>query len=232
MGWEPLPMLLYGFAIHPLSASLSLHDRVSAIGPPRIELDAIPEHAHRNPHLAHETASGLVEPLVDEIASALREWHARLFTYLAKRDYRTFTSVREHIDALHLGRRQLLLGGMSSEEAAALRRECVMRLVRGNVAQGLDVLVRHPAGGGLVGVEIDFGQGKKADVGNWVSTIRMYAMQCALAYIDAQAHSYKPSALGPVQDLFFPPPLTDPNQPRKETSRPKFHHILPDLRGE
>ncbi|CAE6510579.1 unnamed protein product [Rhizoctonia solani] len=376
MGWEPLPMLLYGFAIHPLSYSSASHDRVSSLGPPRIELDAIPEHAPRNPHLARldvgdeiyafeawregggatwyrgyivctsntpsapappdpspaqstilgippaqdnatvvedpqvtigifpathvhirdelpdaegrlatiiaqsrshsrsglttpggfhmatlqeepdspgpaqekheaprptlksgdETASGLVEPLVDEIASALREWHARLFTYLAKRDYRTFTSVREHIDALHLGRRQLLLGGMSSEEAAALRRECVMRLVRGNVAQGLDVLVRHPAGGGLVGVEIDFGQGKKADVANWVSTIRMYAMQCALAYIDAQAHTYKPSALGPIQDLFFPPPtrlLTGPNSParKEETSRPKFHHIQLDLRA-
>ncbi|QRW21721.1 Dedicator of cytokinesis protein 3 [Rhizoctonia solani] len=223
MGWEPLPLLLYGFAIHPLShASPTTNDRVSSIGPPRLELDAIPEHAHRNPHLARldvgdeiyafeawrdagptwyrgyivctsntpsapappdpspaqstilgippaqdnttvvedpqvtigifpathvhirdelpdaeglpssprpctpagfhmatlqeepdsprsplhekpeaprptlksgdETALGLVEPLVDEIASALREWHARLFTYLAKRDYRTFTS--------------------------------------------------------------------------------------------------------------------------------------------
>ncbi|CAE6455016.1 unnamed protein product [Rhizoctonia solani] len=363
MGWEPLPMLLYGFAIHPLSVSLSItHDRVSSLGPPRIELDAIPEHAPRNPHLARldvgdeiyafevwregggctwyrgyivctsntpaapappdpspaqstmlgippaqdtatviedpqvtigifpathvhirdelpdaegrlatliqsrpahatfhmatlqeepdsptrplekpeaprptlksgdETALGLVEPLVDEIASALREWHARLFTYLAKRDYRTFASVREHIDALHLGRRQLVLGGMSAEEAAALRRECVMRLVRGNVAQGLDVLVRHPAGGGLVGVDIDLGQSKKADVGNWVSTIRMYAMQCALAYIDAQAHSYKPSALGPVQDLFFPSTPLITNPPTR-TSRPKFHHILLDLRA-
>lgn len=46
-------MLLYGFAIHPLSASLSMtYDRVSSLGPPRIELDAIPEHAPRNPHLA------------------------------------------------------------------------------------------------------------------------------------------------------------------------------------
>ncbi|KAF8750636.1 hypothetical protein RHS01_08880 [Rhizoctonia solani] len=364
MGWEPLPLLLYGFAIHPLSyASPTTNDRVSSIGPPRLELDAIPEHAHRNPHLARldvgdeiyafeawrdagrptwyrgyivvyiqhtigpqlhptlpcpiyhpgippaqdnttvvedpqvtigifpathvhirdelpdaegrlatiiahsqshprpglatpagfhmatlqeepdsprsplhekpeaprptlksgdETALGLVEPLVDEIASALREWHARLFTYLAKRDYRTFTSVREHIDALHLGRRQLLLGGMSSEESAALRRECVMRLVRGNVAQGLDVLVR-----------------KKADVTNWVSTIRMYAMQCALAYIDAQTQSYKPSALGPIQDLFFPPPapalLSNPQLQsrgrKEETTRPKFHHILLDLRA-
>ncbi|KAF8745721.1 hypothetical protein RHS02_01051, partial [Rhizoctonia solani] len=381
MGWEPLPLLLYGFAIHPLSyASPTTNDRVSSIGPPRLELDAIPEHAHRNPHLARldvgdeiyafeawrdagrptwyrgyivctsntpsapappdpspaqstilgippaqdnttvvedpqvtigifpathvhirdelpdaegrlatiiahsqshprpglatpagfhmatlqeepdsprsplhekpeaprptlksgdETALGLVEPLVDEIASALREWHARLFTYLAKRDYRTFTSVREHIDALHLGRRQLLLGGMSSEESAALRRECVMRLVRGNVAQGLDVLVRHPAGGGLVGVEVDFSQGKKADVTNWVSTIRMYAMQCALAYIDAQTQSYKPSALGPIQDLFFPPPapalLSNPQSQsrgrKEETTRPKFHHILLDLRA-
>ncbi|KAG8705728.1 hypothetical protein FRC08_001495 [Ceratobasidium sp. 394] len=304
MGWEPLPLLLYGFAVHPLNPN---PDRpASSVGPPRLELDAIPEYAPRNPHIARldvgdeiyafevwrgedrqtwyrgyivctsntpavpapapdpapttglvgvppppeptaiedpqvtigifpathvhvrdelpdaegrlahiiakartqqqqpsarttspsgpgafhmatlreddemslsdlqlssrnhqntqekqeaprptlksgdETAAGLVEPLVDEIASALREWHARLFTYLARRDYRTFTAVREHIDALHLGRRQLLARTISGDEAIALRRECVMRLVRGNVAQGLDVLVRHPAGGALV----------------------------------------------------------------------------------
>jgi dedicator of cytokinesis protein 3 len=53
MGWEPLPLLLYGFAIHPLSHAVpTTHDRVSSLGPPRLELDAIPEHASRNPHLA------------------------------------------------------------------------------------------------------------------------------------------------------------------------------------
>ncbi|KAG8749875.1 hypothetical protein FRC12_013178 [Ceratobasidium sp. 428] len=201
-----------------------------------------------------ETASGLIEPLIDEIASALREWHSRLFTYLARRDYRTFTAVREHIDALHLGRRQLLARSISTDEAVALRRECVMRLVRGNVAQGLDVLVRHPAGGALVGVEVDFappvgigaGAAKRPDTTNWVSTIRMYAMQSALAYIDAQPHGgYKPSALGPVQDLFISPgpssshshslSLSSPSSPssriRPTNPRPKFFHLLLDLRA-
>lgn len=188
-----------------------------------------------------ETASGLAEPLVDEIASALREWHARLFTYLSRRDYRTFTAVREHIDALHLGRRQLLartlegvggsasVGLISADEAVALRRECVMRLVRGNVAQGLDVLVRHPAGGALVGVEADFtptpitananAAPKRSDTSNWVSSIRMYAMQSALAYIDAQGNGtggYKSSALGPVQDLFAPPAPLGPGPGSKQ----------------
>lgn len=201
-----------------------------------------------------ETASGLVEPLVDEIASALREWHARLFTYLSRRDYRTFTAVREHIDALHLGRRQLLartgesagVGLISADEAVALRRECVMRLVRGNVAQGLDVLVRHPAGGALVGVEADFTPSpvtanasaatKRSDTSNWVSSIRMYAMQSALAYIDAQGNGtggYKPSALGPVQDLFAPPapiptpakgvPAIQPPSPYTSQTRSRSH---------
>jgi dedicator of cytokinesis protein 3 len=50
MGWEPLPLLLYGFAVHSLSPD---PDRPSSsVGPPRLELDAIPEHALRNPHLA------------------------------------------------------------------------------------------------------------------------------------------------------------------------------------
>ncbi|KAG9080710.1 hypothetical protein FS749_007930 [Ceratobasidium sp. UAMH 11750] len=400
MGWEPLPLLLYGFAVHPLNPN---PDRpASSVGPPRLELDAIPEYAPRNPHIARldvgdeiyafevwrgedrqtwyrgyivctsntpavpapapdpepttglvgvppppeptaiedpqvtigifpathvhvrdelpdaegrlahiiakartqqqqpsarttspsgpgafhmatlreddemslsdlqlssrnqntqekqeaprptlksgdETAAGLVEPLVDEIASALREWHARLFTYLARRDYRTFTAVREHIDALHLGRRQLLARTISGDEAIALRRECVMRLVRGNVAQGLDVLVRHPAGGALVGIEVDFtppplaNSAKRPDTSNWVSTIRMYAMQSALAYIDAQPHGYKPSALGPVQDLFISPApsisLSSPIQTSPTSRhgpsnpRPKFFHLLLDLRA-
>ncbi|KAG9102699.1 hypothetical protein FRC06_001407 [Ceratobasidium sp. 370] len=403
MGWEPLPLLLYGFAVHSLNPN---PDRpASSVGPPRLELDAIPEYAPHNPHLARldvgdeiyafevwrgedkqtwyrgyivctsntpsapalapdpapttglvgvppppehtavedpqvtigifpathvhvrdelpdaegrlahiiakarsqqqqpsarttspsgpgafhmatlreddemslsdlhlspsrnqniqekqeaprptlksgdETAAGLIEPLVDEIASALREWHARLFAYLARRDYRTFTAVREHIDALHLGRRQLLARSISGDEAIALRRECVMRLVRGNVAQGLDVLVRHPAGGALVGIEADFtppppalaSSAKRPDTSNWVSTIRMYAMQSALAYIDAQPHGYKPSALGPVQDLFISPApsisLSSPiqtsstSQHKPSNPRPKFFHLLLDLRA-
>ncbi|KAF5370873.1 hypothetical protein D9758_002073 [Tetrapyrgos nigripes] len=127
-----------------------------------------------------DTASGAVQPIVDEIASALREWHMLMFQYLASRDYKLFHLVREHIEALHLGRRQLLAQTLSAEETISMRRDCVIRLVSGNLAQGLDVIVRHPTWGGLVTVDAD----GPIDNRSWVSAIRMYAMQMALAYLD------------------------------------------------
>ncbi|PCH43835.1 cytoplasmic protein [Wolfiporia cocos MD-104 SS10] len=142
---------------------------------------------------ADDTASGAVQPIVDEIASALREWHALMFQYLARRDYRLFQTVREHIEALHLGRRQLLAQTLSSEETIILRRDCVARLVSGNIVQGLDVIVRHPMGGGLVTVDVE----GEIDSRNWMSAVRMYAMQVSLAYMDISppTHPYKTSSI-------------------------------------
>lgn len=127
-----------------------------------------------------DTASGGVQPIIDEIASALREWHALMFHYLASRDYKLFHLVREHIEALHFGRRQLLVQTLSSEETTILRRECVVRLVAGNIIQGLDVIVRHPTWGALVTVDVE----GEADHRSWISPVRMYAMQVALAYMN------------------------------------------------
>ena len=78
-----------------------------------------------------DTLSGAAQPIIDEIASALREWHALMFQYLAQRDYRLFHVVREYIEVLHLGRRQLLSQMLSSEETINLQRECIARLVSG-----------------------------------------------------------------------------------------------------
>ncbi|KZT27977.1 cytoplasmic protein [Neolentinus lepideus HHB14362 ss-1] len=127
-----------------------------------------------------DTASGAEQPIIDEIASALREWHTLMFQYLARRDYKLFHTVREHIEALHIGRRQLLAQTLSAEETVGLRRECVARLVSGNIVQGLDVIVRHPTWGALVTVDIE----GDIDSRSWVSAIRMYAMQTSLAYMD------------------------------------------------
>src|SRR4029077_15771952 len=41
-----------------------------------------------------DTASGVAQPIIDEIASALREWHTLMFQYLARRDYKLFHIVR------------------------------------------------------------------------------------------------------------------------------------------
>ena len=127
-----------------------------------------------------DTASGIEQPIVDEIASALREWHMLMFQYLARRDYKLFHAVREHIEALHLGRRQLLAQTLSAEETNNLRRECVARLVCANIVQGLDIIVRHPSWGGLVTV----GVGSDIENRNWVSAIKMYTMQVTLAYLN------------------------------------------------
>jgi dedicator of cytokinesis protein 3 len=151
-----------------------------------------------------DTAAGADQPLIDEISSALREWHNLLFTYLSRRDYTLFTTVRDHIEELHLGRRQLLAQTLSAEETLNLRRDCVSRLVKGNVAQGLDVIVRHPTWGGLVTVDVegDF------DPRSWVGAIPMYAMQVGLAYVDASRGDMmsagRGSAFGDITNAVLP----------------------------
>lgn len=196
-----------------------------------------------------DTASGAAQPIIDEIASALREWHTLMFQYLAQRDYKLFHIVREHIEALHLGRRQLLAQTLSAEETVNLRRDCVTRLVSGNIVQGLDVIVRHPTWGGLVTVDVE----GEIDPRSWVSAVRMYAMQTSLAYLEVSydsGNTVKPLTLGPVNDYIpLPTPAHSafpelpriknhsrslgslgPPQPSKQTSA-KFYHIFLDVRA-
>jgi dedicator of cytokinesis protein 3 len=183
-----------------------------------------------------DTAAGVVQPLVDEISSALREWHNLLFTYLSRRDYRLFNIVREHIEALHLGRRQLLAQTLSAEETLSLRRDCVARLVKGNVAQNLDVIVRHPAWGALVTVDVE----GEIDMRSWVGAIPMYAMQVALAYVDAQpaelAAAYRASSFGDLTTsnrFNSPSTLFGSQEPLAPIDEPattaKFFHIYLDV---
>ncbi|TDL26056.1 cytoplasmic protein [Rickenella mellea] len=198
-----------------------------------------------------DTASGLEQPIIDEIASALREWHNLMFQYLARRDYKLFYTVRDHIEALHLGRRQLLAQTLSAEETVNLRRDCVARLVSGNVVQGLDVIVRHPAWGGLVTVDVE----GDIDPRSWVSAVRMYATQVSLACMDisTEAANSKGPTLGPAADYTSMGPLPTPaNSAFPDSSRPratsrilgslappqppkltsvKFYHVFLDLRA-
>ncbi|KAH9830756.1 cytoplasmic protein [Rhodofomes roseus] len=195
-----------------------------------------------------DTASGADQPIIDEIASALREWYTLMFQYLARRDYKLFMIVREHLEALHLGRRQLLAQTLSSEEIVSLRRECVARLVSGNLVQGLDVIVRHPAGGGLATVDVE----GEIDPRSWMSALRMYAMQVSLAYMDVAppTHPYKSRHMGRSLDYSASASTQAhsvfPDQIRRQhprivgalgsTSSPqpakaKFYHIFLDLRA-
>ncbi|KAI8452969.1 hypothetical protein BY996DRAFT_6415054 [Phakopsora pachyrhizi] len=128
-----------------------------------------------------ETTSGRDEPLIDEIACALREWYTLLYIHLHRRNYRLFHAVKDHIEALHMGRRQLLAQNLSTEEAVQLRRDLVQRLVYGNLIQGLDVIVRHPDYGALAESEVDI---DNVDSRSWMSSIRMYVCQVKLAYFN------------------------------------------------
>jgi dedicator of cytokinesis protein 3 len=119
------------------------------------------------------TLAGQQYPLVDEIACAIREWYTRLPTYLANREYRLFSTVTQHIDALFLGRRQLLTQTLSVDELTRVRKECVSRLVKCNVAQGLEVIVRSLDDGSVLVVEKD-----RAYAGaSWVGGIACYVYQ-------------------------------------------------------
>ena len=173
-----------------------------------------------------DTASGAVQPIIDEIASALREWHALMFHYLASRDYKLFHLVREHIEALHFGRRQLLVQTLSLEETTSLRRASVVRLVGGNIIQSLDVIVRHPTWGALVTVDVE----GEVDPRSWVSPVRMYAMQVALAYMDPHpSPGLSKASLTTAFDLHtpfgsLPSPLTpNPSESTRLRSIPRGH---------
>lgn len=195
-----------------------------------------------------ETVSGVDQPIIDEIASALREWHMLMFQYLARRDYQLFQTVREHIEALHLGRRQLLTQSLSEEETANLRRDCVTRLVSGNVVQNLDVIVRHPTGGGLVAVDVE----GEIDTRNWMSAVRMYALQASLAYADVSGDASRQLRSRQSLDMFSTSPLPTPahsafpeysrpktsslsqppgSQKPSGVSTPKFFHVFLELRA-
>lgn len=141
---------------------------------PDSTIDIRPPPPLPNLKCGDETASGALEPLVDEIACALREWASLLYTHLYRRDYALFELVREHIEALHVGRKQLLAKTLSIDETEKLRREMVGRLVKGNIEQGLDVIVRHPTWGGLVDVDVEGEIERKG----WASVVRMCKFAC------------------------------------------------------
>lgn len=165
-----------------------------------------------------DTAAGAVQPIVDQIASALREWHGLMFQYLAQRNYSLFHTVREHIEVLHRGRRQLLAQTMNAEEALNLRRSCVARLVSGNIVQSLDVIVRHPDWGALVTVDI----AGDIDTRSWMSAIRMYALQVSLAYLDGSPRPLLASSKSTFEQPLIGPLPTPANSSFPEIIAPRY----------
>ncbi|KAL8997049.1 MAG: hypothetical protein Q9169_003590 [Polycauliona sp. 2 TL-2023] len=95
--------------------------------------------------IGDETPTSLSEPLVDEIASCLREWHSKdLHELLLSRRYSTLEQLAHVIQRIDSTRRQLLYGVLTSEELERKREETVWDLVRGNKLLGGEVIVRDP----------------------------------------------------------------------------------------
>ena len=90
-----------------------------------------------------ETGQSLEEPLVDEIASCLREWHdARLHELLLARGYSQLARVQDLIKRVDTSRKQLMHDVMTMKELSKLREDTVWDLVAGNKMLSDEVIVR------------------------------------------------------------------------------------------
>ena len=95
--------------------------------------------------IGDETPTSATEPLVDEIASCLREWHStNLHELLLSRRYTELEELSKLVNRLDLSRRQLLHGVLTNQELAALREKTVWDLVTGNKMLTNEVIVRDP----------------------------------------------------------------------------------------
>lgn len=92
-----------------------------------------------------ETGLSAAEPLVDEIASCLREWHdARLHEMLLTRGYNQLERVQELIKKVDNSRNQLMHDVLTMRELEELREDTVWDLVAGNKMMSDEVIVRSP----------------------------------------------------------------------------------------
>ncbi|KAJ5275049.1 hypothetical protein N7505_003594 [Penicillium chrysogenum] len=95
--------------------------------------------------IGDETPTSLTEPLVDEIASCLREWHStNLHELLLGRRYDVLEEMSTIVQELDFARRQLLHNVLTGKEKEALRDETVWKLVKANKMLSGDVIVRDP----------------------------------------------------------------------------------------
>ncbi|KID76759.1 Dedicator of cytokinesis protein 1 [Metarhizium brunneum] len=101
--------------------------------------------------IGDETPTSAEEPLIDEIASCLREWHSKnLHELLLSRQYRDLDKLSELITSLNLNRQQFLYNVLTSHEYDRLREKTVWDLVRVNKLCGGEVIVRDPVERGRI----------------------------------------------------------------------------------
>ncbi|CAM1503997.1 Fc.00g015880.m01.CDS01 [Cosmosporella sp. VM-42] len=101
--------------------------------------------------IGDETPTSIEEPLIDEIASCLREWHStNLHELLLSRQYGRLDQLSQRIASLNLNRQQFLYNVLTAHEYDRLREKTVWDLVRVNKLCGGEVIVRDPEARGRV----------------------------------------------------------------------------------
>ncbi|EGS23072.1 uncharacterized protein CTHT_0015580 [Thermochaetoides thermophila DSM 1495] len=101
--------------------------------------------------IGDETPTSASEPLIDEIASCLREWHStNLHELLLSRQYSKLDTLSHLITSLNLARQQFLHDVLTSWEYEKLREKTVWDLVKVNKLCGGEVIVRDPNARGRV----------------------------------------------------------------------------------
>ncbi|TPX08866.1 uncharacterized protein E0L32_009684 [Thyridium curvatum] len=95
--------------------------------------------------IGDETPTSASEPLIDEIASCLREWHStNLHELLLSRQYNKLDKLSHLIQTLNQSRQQFLHNVLTTWEYGKLREKTVWDLVRVNKLCGGEVIVRDP----------------------------------------------------------------------------------------
>lgn len=98
-----------------------------------------------------ETPTSIQEPLVDEIASCLREWHStKLHELLLTRRYSDLDKMSLLVRKLDTARRQFLHNVLTAKELQELRETTVWNLVNGNKMFSGEVIVRDPSRKGRI----------------------------------------------------------------------------------
>ncbi|KAL2759794.1 hypothetical protein ACRALDRAFT_1074067 [Sodiomyces alcalophilus JCM 7366] len=101
--------------------------------------------------IGDESPTSAAEPLIDEIASCLREWHStNLHELLLTRQYSRLDQLSHLINSLYLSRQQLLHNVLTNHEYEKLREKTVWDLVRVNKLCDGEVIVRDPRERGRV----------------------------------------------------------------------------------
>lgn len=101
--------------------------------------------------IGDETPTSAQEPLVDEIASCLREWHStKVHELLLARKYGSLDKMSRLVNRLDTARRQLLHKVLTAKELEKVREATVWDLVAGNKMLCGDVIVRSPSQRGRI----------------------------------------------------------------------------------